>query len=65
MSNTVLKLPPLITSITINGNVKNADGNGEITVDSADVATAIKQSNSFQDGLSIKIGISKPPVTNP
>jgi len=61
MSNTILKLPASISSITINGNVKNADGNQEITVDSADVATAIKQSHGMNSPC-IVIGISKPPI---
>lgn len=40
MSNIVLGVDPLITSITINGVVKVPDGNGQITIPSAD-ATAI------------------------
>lgn len=44
MSNTTLKVHPLITSITINGVVKVPDGNLLITVASADVAALFRGS---------------------
>lgn len=61
MSNTTLKVPATITSITINGNVKVPDGNGEISVATADVTLAIRQSVGMT-GECIKIGVSKPPI---
>lgn len=64
MSNTTVKLPPTVTKITINAVDYVADGNGEISVPSADLTTAIKQSEASMSSPSIKCWVSKPP-TNP
>lgn len=64
MSNTTLKVPPTITSITINGNVYVPNGNNEISIPSADYAVAQKQSFSNQFTGAILLTVSKPP-TNP
>lgn len=61
MSNTVLKCHPLITSITINGNVKVPDGNNLITVASAD-ATAIMRGAQLFVGAGGPITLSAPPI---
>lgn len=50
MSNTVLGLHPLITSITINGVVKTPDGSGNITVASGDVASIFKFDKAYGKG---------------
>lgn len=63
MSNTTLKLPALMTSVTMNAVVYNVDVNQEISVPSDIVAALVR--NSWGVGHpDIIIGVSKPP-TNP
>lgn len=60
MSNTVLKCHPLISSITINAAVKTPDGNGLITVPSADATNIMRGANApFGPG---PIMLYQPPI---